>query len=103
MWTPFGRKGFRDFIYCAETMGKINQIGDLEEIGLLTQISVVWSQRLILAPECAHVGGTQNKKDYIAVLDSLEKECRRRKTRKMHVHFSHIQYTDKGEKLQSDL
>ena len=94
------KEGFHDFIYCAETMGKINQIGDLEEIGLLTQIS----DCVYPAIDFGHLnartlGGLRSKKDYIAVLDSLKKSAGEEKTRKMHVHFSHIQYTDKGEKL----
>ncbi|MEA5004421.1 MAG: TIM barrel protein, partial [Christensenella sp.] len=31
-------EGFKDFIYCAETMGKLNQIADLDEVGEIARI-----------------------------------------------------------------
>ncbi|MEA5004600.1 MAG: endonuclease IV, partial [Christensenella sp.] len=37
--------------------------------------------------------------DYEAIVTSLRNNAGDEKTNRMHVHFSHIQYTDKGEKM----
>ena len=92
-------EGLHDFIYCCETMGKLNQIGDLEEIGVLTQID----DCVYPAIDFGHLnartlGGIRTKADYAAILQKLNDSAGAEKTRHMHVHFSHIQYTDKGEK-----
>lgn len=94
------REGHEDFIYCAETMGKLNQIADLDEVGVLAQLD----DRIYPAIDFGHLnartlGGLRSKDDYEAVLRSLKNSAGEEKTHHMHVHFSHIQYTDKGEKL----
>lgn len=93
-------EGYHDFIYCAETMGKINQIADLEEVGILTQID----ECIYPAIDFGHLnartlGGLKTKEDYLSVLAHLQSAAGQEKTNHMHIHFSHIQYTDKGEKM----
>lgn len=93
-------EGYDDFLYCAETMGKINQIADLEEVGILAQLD----DCIYPAIDFGHLnartlGGLKRKEDYETVLKSLFGSAGEEKTRHMHVHFSHIQYTDKGEKM----
>lgn len=93
-------EGYHDFIYCAETMGKLNQIADLEEVCILAQLD----DCIYPAIDFGHLnartlGGLRTQEDYTAVLSSLENSVGKEKTDKMHVHFSHIQYTDKGEKM----
>ncbi|BDF58462.1 endonuclease IV [Christensenellaceae bacterium] len=93
-------EGFRNFIYCAETMGKINQIADLDEVGILARID----DCIYPAIDFGHLnartlGGIKTKADYEAIIKSLKDNAGEEKTKRMHVHFSHIQYTDKGEKM----
>ncbi|MEG1752635.1 MAG: TIM barrel protein [Christensenella sp.] len=93
-------EGYTDSIYCAETMGKINQIANLEEVGILARID----DCIYPAIDFGHLnartlGGIKTKADYAAILESLKNGAGEEKTNNMHVHFSHIQYTDKGEKL----
>ena len=93
-------EGYDGFIYCAETMGKINQIADLDEVGILAGLD----DSVYPAIDFGHLnartlGGLKTKNDYAAVLESLKNSAGEEKTHHMHVHFSHIQYTDKGEKL----
>ncbi len=93
-------EGYDNFIYCAETMGKLGQIADLDEVGIMAQLD----DCIYPAIDFGHLnartlGGIQTKEDYAAVLESLKNSAGEEKTHKMHVHFSHIQYTDKGEKI----
>ncbi len=93
-------EGYHDFLYCAETMGKLNQIGDLEEIGLLTAVDECVYPTIDFGHLNARtLGGLKSRADYLAVFDHLRNRAGEEKTNHMHVHFSHIQYTDKGEKL----
>lgn len=98
--TELRNEGYDDFIYCAETMGKLNQIADLDEVGILSQLD----ERIYPAIDFGHLnartlGGLRNKNDYETVLKTLRNSAGDEKTNRMHVHFSHIQYTDKGEKM----
>ncbi len=89
-----------NFIYCAETMGKLNQIADLDEVGELARID----DCIYPAIDFGHLnartlGGIKTKADYEAIIKKLRSSAGDEKTKYMHVHFSHIQYTDKGEKM----
>lgn len=92
-------EGFSEMIYCAETMGKINQIGDLEEVAELCAVG----DNVYPAIDFGHLnartrGGLKAKEDYARVLDCLENAVGGEKYRNMHIHFSQIEYTAKGEK-----
>ncbi len=92
-------EGAREMIYCPETMGKINQIGTLEEICELCSLS----DALYPAIDFGHLnsrtlGSIKGKQDYAAILDTLKSGVGEEKYKNMHIHFSHIQYTAKGEK-----
>ena len=84
---------------CPETMGKKSQIGDLEE----TMDFCLLDERLIPCIDFAHLhalhGGALNAgEDFARVLDTMEKMIGVDRARKMHVHFSTIEYTPAGEK-----
>jgi len=93
------QNGFTDLIYCPETMGKINQIGDLQEvIGL-----VCMDEQLYPAIDFGHMnartlGGIKGREDYANILDALKNSVGQEKYYAMHVHFSQIEYTKMGEK-----
>ncbi|MEZ4357615.1 MAG: TIM barrel protein [Eubacteriales bacterium] len=92
-------EGFEDILLCPETMGKINQVGTLEEVVKLCQIDM----RIIPTIDFGHLyartlGGIQGEEDYIAILDFIEKELGSKRASIIHCHFSKIEFTQSGEK-----
>lgn len=84
---------------CPETMGKINQLGDLDEV--LTMCGV--DERFIPCIDFGHLnsrtrGGLQGKEDMAAVLDSLTNRLGTERGRAFHAHFSRIEFSAGGEK-----
>ena len=92
--------GFDDLIVCPETMGKIAQIGTLEEIIELCKIDSTIYPCIdfghINAREC---GSLKTKDDYRRIVDAMLDGIGEEKTANMHIHFSKIEYTARGEKL----
>lgn len=91
--------GLSDLTYCPETMGKINQIGDLSEIIELCNID----ERLLPTIDFGHlhtrgIGCINSSEDFAAILDALINGIGYERTRDMHVHFSKIEFTKAGEK-----
>lgn len=85
---------------CPETMGKYSQIGDLRE----TVDFCLLDERLIPCVDFAHLhaltgGGLRDSEDFVRVLDTVEETLGLDRARKMHVHFSTIEYTPAGEKM----
>ncbi|MEG1547646.1 MAG: TIM barrel protein [Clostridia bacterium] len=92
--------GFGGITLCAETMGKINQLGSLEEVIELCAVD----ERLLPAVDFGHLhtrglGAINSKQDYADILDKLENGIGRERTSVMHVHFSRIEFTKGGEKM----
>lgn len=91
--------GFDDLIVCPETMGKIAQIGTLEEIIELCKIDSTIYPCIdfghINAREC---GSLKTKDDYRRIVDAMLDGIGEEKTANMHIHFSKIEYTARGEK-----
>lgn len=85
---------------CAETMGKINQLGSLEEVIQLCNVDErIWPTIDFGHLHCRGLGAINSKEDYAAILDKLENGIGMERTRTMHVHFSRIEYTKGGEKM----
>lgn len=87
-----------DYILCPETMGKVNQMGTVEE----TLEFCKFSDKFYPCFDFGHInsytkGSLKTKEDYKAIIDKSINEIGFEKTKNMHVHFSHIQYADKGE------
>ncbi len=82
-----------------ETMGKINQLGTLEEVITLCQLSPLLFPVVdfghLNAREC---GRFVTKEDYLRVFDLIGSALGEEKARTMHCHFSKIEYTKAGEK-----
>ncbi len=84
-----------------ETMGKVGQLGTLDEV--LTLCSM--SKRLapvvdfghLNARECGN-GGFHTKDDYMAVFDAIACALGDNAAMHLHSHFSKIEYTGAGEK-----
>lgn len=90
--------GFSDIIMCPEVMGKINQLGRLEESIALANLD----ERMIPCVDFGHynsytMGGLNTKEAFAKVLDILEDKIGRERTSKLHVHFSKIEYSKGGE------
>lgn len=84
---------------CPETMGKINQLGTLEEVIALCQLD----ERLIPCIDFGHLnartgGGLKTFKDFEEIFNSVEKHLGEYRLKSFHSHFSKIEYTIGGEK-----
>ncbi|MBQ5743311.1 MAG: TIM barrel protein, partial [Clostridia bacterium] len=92
-------EGLEHISICPETMGKINQLGTLDEVLELCKVH----DSFIPTVDFGHLnartrGGVCTKEDYLAVLNRMEDVLGEDRTRRMHVHFSKIEYTAGGEK-----
>ena len=92
-------EGYQDILLCPETMGKINQLGDLDEVLELCTLD----ERLTPCIDFGHLnartlGGIQTKADYAAILDRMAEVLGDDRARQFHVHFSRIEYSAGGEK-----
>ncbi len=90
--------GFANKIICAETMGKLAQIGTVEEIAEFCGID----DSIYPCIDFGHVnartaGSLKTVEDFEKVIKHLLNTVGSEKTKKMHVHFSKIMYTAKGE------
>lgn len=91
--------GLSDIIICPETMGKINQLGTLEEVLELCGVD----ERFLPTVDFGHLnartlGGIKTRDDYAKMLDLIENELGHDRLKRMHIHFSKIEYTKGGEK-----
>lgn len=93
------KQGFGDIHICPETMGKVKQLGNIEEVIKLCLID----ERLIPTIDFGHVnsmtlGGLKEKSDFYAVFDAIENKLGAERARNFHIHYSRIEYTNAGEK-----
>lgn len=91
-------KGLDDLLYCPETMGKIGQIGTIEEIVRFCKIDKIYIPTVdfghVNAREC---GSLKTEQDYLDRLKYMIDELGMEKMKRFHVHFSKIEYSAKGE------
>lgn len=91
--------GLSDIIICPETMGKINQLGTLEEVLELCGTD----ERFLPTVDFGHLnartlGEIKSRGDYAKMLDMIENALGHERLSCMHIHFSKIEYTGGGEK-----
>jgi len=90
--------GFDNLYICPETMGKIGQIGTIEEITRFCKIDKIYIPAVdfghINAREC---GSLKTEKDYLERLEYMVDELGFDKMKNFHIHFSKIEYSAKGE------
>ncbi|MDO4608309.1 MAG: TIM barrel protein [Clostridia bacterium] len=84
---------------CPETMGKVNQLGTLDEVLALCKLY----ERLIPCIDFGHLnardlGYFKTKEDYKTVFDKMENALGYDRLCSFHSHFSKIEYTTGGEK-----
>ena len=90
--------GLQDVKFCPETMGKIAQIGTVEEVTEFCKIAPFYYP----AVDFGHVnareqGSLKTKKDFTDRLEYMISELGYEKMKDFHVHFSKIMYSAKGE------
>jgi deoxyribonuclease-4 len=82
-----------------ETMGKINQLGTLDEVLELCRVNDSFLPTVDFGHLNARTRGEiVGKEDYLRILDRIEDRIGEDRMRRMHVHFSKIEYTSGGEK-----
>ena len=85
-------------IFCPETMGKLAQIGTVEEIARFCKIDPIYTPCV----DFGHVnareqGSLKTVADYKARLQYMIDELGYERMKNFHVHFSKIMYSAKGE------
>lgn len=90
--------GMQDMTYCPETMGKLGQIGTVEE---LTELCLT-DKIFVPTVDFGHInareqGSLKCVNDYQSRLEYMIEKLGYERMKHFHVHFSKIQYTAKGE------
>ena len=92
-------EGLGDIHICPETMGKVNQLGTLDEVLALCSID----ERLIPCIDFGHLnardlGILKTKEDFEKIFISVKDKLGEYRLKNFHSHFSKIEYTTGGEK-----
>ena len=92
------QNGLEDMIFCPETMGKLAQIGTVEEIVRFCKIDPIFVPCL----DFGHInareqGSLKTAEDYKSRLQYMIDELGYERMQRFHVHFSKIMYSAKGE------
>ena len=91
-------EGLNDLYFCPETMGKIAQIGTLEEIVRFCKIDPVYLPTVDFGHlNAREQGSLKTVEDYRSRLEYMISELGYERVKHFHVHFSKIQYSEKGE------
>ena len=90
--------GLDNLYFCPETMGKLAQIGTLEEIVEFCKIDKIY----LPAIDFGHInareqGSLKTVEDYKSRLEYMIAELGYERVKNFHVHFSKIMYGGKGE------
>ena len=91
-------KGLNDLIYCPETMGKLGQIGTIEEVVEFCKIDKIYTP----AVDFGHInarefGSLKTEQDYLDRLNYMLDNLGYERMKNFHIHFSKIEYSAKGE------
>ena len=90
-------EGFGHLTLCPETMGKINQLGDLDEVLELCALD----ERLLPCVDFGHLyarslGADQGAEAAERMLSRMEEVLGGERASRFHSHFSHIEFTPNG-------
>ena len=91
--------GFGHINICPETMGKVKQLGTIEEVCAICQID----ERLIPTVDFGHInsmtlGGLKNTEDFERIFDVIKNKLGSDREKSFHIHYSRIEFTNAGEK-----
>ena len=90
--------GMDDCIFCPETMGKINQIGDVEEVTEFCKVADFFIPTIDFGHINARTyGSLKTDEDYEHIIKHLINNLGFERASKMHIHFSKIEYSNGGE------
>ena len=97
--------GYGDCILCPETMGKINQLGTVDEVLALCAVDARITPCIDFGHIYARSGGSEltDTASYAALLDKLGDALGDDRAVHFHAHFSRIAYTAGGEKCHLTL
>ena len=92
-------EGLSNIHICPETMGKVNQLGTLQEVLTLCTLD----ERLIPCIDFGHLnardlGCLKDNSDYENIFKAMENKLGSDRLKTFHSHFSKIEYTTGGEK-----
>ncbi len=90
-------QGYGNISLCPETMGKINQLGDLEEVLALCSLD----ERLVPCIDFGHLyarslGELNGRAACERILNRIEEALGEERASRFHSHFSKIEFTPKG-------
>ena len=96
--TALDAEGLSNIRICPETMGKVNQLGTLEEVLTLCTLD----ERLIPCIDFGHLnardrGILKTFEDFEAIFNEIENKLGLSRLREFHSHFSKIEYSAGGE------
>ncbi len=92
-------RGLSHVSICPETMGKINQLGTLDEVIALCKEDESVIPCIDFGHLNARTQGEVNSSDaFMGILNRIENELGEYRLKNFHSHFSKIEYTDGGEK-----
>ncbi|MDA8236015.1 MAG: TIM barrel protein [Clostridia bacterium] len=91
--------GYEEIYLCPETMGKLNQLGNMEEVLELCKLH----PKVIPTIDFGHLhaasqGSLTNKEAFGRILDRVGEVLGEEVMKNLHVHFSPIEFTGAGEK-----
>lgn len=92
-------EGLSNIHICPETMGKVNQLGTLDEVLALCSVD----ERIIPCIDFGHLnardlGYFKSLAEYNSVFEAIENKLGADRLHSFHSHFSKIEYTAGGEK-----
>ena len=98
------QKGLNNFYICPETMGKYSQIGSYQEIIDLCTLDKCLIPTLDFGHiNCVMQGGLKTVDDFKRIIDYSFDKLGEYKTKNLHIHFSKIEFSDKGELKHLDM
>lgn len=101
LWFKMRDRGLLDnSLICIENLGKISQVGDIQDIVRLCNLT----DNFIPCIDFGHLHGRtlgkflNTKEEFESVFNQLYASLPAWKVNYMHIHFSKLEYTNKGEK-----
>ena len=99
MMEAIDANGLGHMTLCPETMGKVNQLGSLDEVLALCSVD----KRILPCIDFGHLnardgGIIKGKDDYLRIIDRMAEKLKDDRFMYFHSHFSKIEYTTGGEK-----
>ena len=89
--------GYEDIIFCPETMGKFNQLGNIDEVIELCTLD----ESFLPTVDFGHLnartlGGVNSEEAFEEILGKIENRLGSDRLKVFHSHFSKIEYTQNG-------